>query len=214
MILNKVDIKNYRSIKEMSISFDPPCRILVGINESGKTNILDALSLLDPARVATPGDIREPGLREDQISEAYVRFVFKFTRDEVVALTQEVKSRILSRSHTAVLFKNGTTEFTISRFCETREGLYKVNLLENTKNPKTWTLSGAEIMRNWKKVGDKCPADFAISFSDTGPTLLKNFTLVDSSEYPEIPADYLGSGKVRAARTQGELVPFFRDRIR
>jgi predicted ATP-dependent endonuclease of OLD family len=37
----------------MELHFDPKCRILVGINESGKTNILDALNLLDKSEIAS-----------------------------------------------------------------------------------------------------------------------------------------------------------------
>lgn len=33
---DRVEIKNFRSIQEVEIDFDPPCRVLVGINESGK----------------------------------------------------------------------------------------------------------------------------------------------------------------------------------
>ena len=47
MKLEKVRIKNFRSIADLSISFDMNCKFLVGINEAGKSNILRALSLLD-----------------------------------------------------------------------------------------------------------------------------------------------------------------------
>jgi len=77
MKLSRVEIKNYRSIQELSLDLDPKCRILVGINESGKTNILDALNLLDPKVVTTQRDLREPGLHEAQITEARVRFIFR-----------------------------------------------------------------------------------------------------------------------------------------
>lgn len=57
MRLNHVDISNFRSIKSIVINFDPKCRVLVGINESGKSNILEALSLLDPDR-----NVKQPGM--------------------------------------------------------------------------------------------------------------------------------------------------------
>lgn len=61
MYLKNITIKNFRSIKEL-ISFkiqeiaNKKCFILLGINESGKSNILDAISLLDksiPVNYAT-----------------------------------------------------------------------------------------------------------------------------------------------------------------
>jgi len=44
MKLKKMVIKNYRSIKEIEISFSDNINILVGPNGSGKTNILDAIN--------------------------------------------------------------------------------------------------------------------------------------------------------------------------
>lgn len=52
MEIKSVKIANYRSIKEVIIPFkridDKACNILLGKNESGKSNILKALSLVDP----------------------------------------------------------------------------------------------------------------------------------------------------------------------
>ena len=51
MIIKKVKIENFKSIKEIEIPFDKVgnsyTKIFVGINESGKSNILEALSFFD-----------------------------------------------------------------------------------------------------------------------------------------------------------------------
>ena len=47
MKITKAEIKNYRSIEKFEFEFRHGCQILVGINESGKSNILRALQLLD-----------------------------------------------------------------------------------------------------------------------------------------------------------------------
>lgn len=46
MILNKVKIKNYRNYKDTEINFNDGINIIVGANNSGKTNILHIISLL------------------------------------------------------------------------------------------------------------------------------------------------------------------------
>ena len=46
MKLKNATIRNFRSIDNQKIEFEPSCRILVGINESGKSNVLKALTLL------------------------------------------------------------------------------------------------------------------------------------------------------------------------
>jgi predicted ATP-dependent endonuclease of OLD family len=43
MILSKIDIKAFKSITELSIVFDSNVNVLIGANESGKTNILKAI---------------------------------------------------------------------------------------------------------------------------------------------------------------------------
>lgn len=97
MKLDSVRIKNFRSIKEIRFDFDPPCRVLVGINESGKSNILTALSLLsDDYEPDKKDDLREALQNEGEIDESYVRFVFKFEKKESDQLFKAVSSVILS----------------------------------------------------------------------------------------------------------------------
>jgi predicted ATP-dependent endonuclease of OLD family len=57
MKVKSVEIKNFRSIRSQSLVFmsvaDRACLILLGKNESGKSNILKAISLLDEANLAS-----------------------------------------------------------------------------------------------------------------------------------------------------------------
>ena len=46
MKLEKIKIVNFRSIKDLDIDFYNNSRVLVGINEAGKSNILKAAALL------------------------------------------------------------------------------------------------------------------------------------------------------------------------
>ncbi|MES0490311.1 MAG: AAA family ATPase [Leptospirales bacterium] len=47
MELNKVVIKNYRSIEKVEIDIDHKCKILIGFNETGKTSILKAITSMN-----------------------------------------------------------------------------------------------------------------------------------------------------------------------
>jgi AAA15 family ATPase/GTPase len=201
MRLNRVAIKNYRSIKDLQIKFDPACRILVGINESGKTNILDALNLLDQKTVSARRDLREPGLREDQITEAYVRFIFNFSPEEASEMTENVKTQIVSRTFNSPIIKLGQNDYTLKQFCKSREGIYVADLLTNLKWGASWGLGDADILGKWKKVGPACPADFWVSKSDSEKILLKPFKLVDTAEFTEIPAEYLDEATPEDLRT-------------
>jgi predicted ATP-dependent endonuclease of OLD family len=104
MKLATVNIKNFRSIKDQDISFEPRARILVGINESGKSNLLSALSLLDMRSPIRREDIRFALPSEDPIQESKVTFYFQIQNEDLEALTDSIESEILSEESDKPLF--------------------------------------------------------------------------------------------------------------
>ena len=48
--LKKISLKNYRNFSELSLKFEPAINIIIGPNGSGKTNILESMSLLSPGK--------------------------------------------------------------------------------------------------------------------------------------------------------------------
>lgn len=50
MKIKSIDIESFKSIKKARIELNHNCIGLVGVNESGKTNVLDALSRIDSNR--------------------------------------------------------------------------------------------------------------------------------------------------------------------
>lgn len=77
MILKKVRIQNFRSIKEETIDFTSQnCKILVGVNEAGKTNVLKALSSLQTK--FSPDNIRR-GSGDEVITDFNIDFYFKLS---------------------------------------------------------------------------------------------------------------------------------------
>ena len=93
MKLDYVHIKNFRSIEDIRISLSPMCRVLVGINESGKSNILKALSFLGDYAPSVKDDLREALPDEDPVTEAYVRFGFSLSKVETEDLLQLVSRK-------------------------------------------------------------------------------------------------------------------------
>ena len=59
MELNRIQIENFRSIEFAEVPFEPRCRVLLGKNEVGKSNILAACALLDEATQVESSDLRE-----------------------------------------------------------------------------------------------------------------------------------------------------------
>jgi len=95
MYLSGIFIKNFRSIKEISIDVKPTCQVFVGTNESGKSNILKALSLLKKDQIIEKKDVRVQGKKEGTIRESYLDFVFSLSEEE----RQGIKEYLASRVH-------------------------------------------------------------------------------------------------------------------
>lgn len=130
MRLDRAVIRNFRSIESLTFKFEPRCRVLVGINESGKSNILRALSLLDEATEIDPDDLREIRPDESPISEAYVHFVFTLDADDKAQALKSIASRILGDVNKKPIVRLGKRNLTIAEFVNSRtETLYRVNLL-------------------------------------------------------------------------------------
>lgn len=196
MKLNRVEIKNFRSIKDITVNFEPACRVLVGINESGKSNILNALAFLDEDRKPVKkDDLREALPDEDPIEESYVRFIFKFEKDESDKLLENVSSKILANDKNPELVSISGKKQTTKEYCTARnEGLYSANILDEKKSFKYWTVSG-QLVVGWKKPTSACPADFSVELKGQKYVLAK-YKLIRAGDFADIPEGYLEDAKI------------------
>ena len=198
MKLDRVEIKNFRSIQEIKIDFDPSCRVLVGINESGKSNILNALALLsddyDPVK---KDDLREALPDEDPIEESSVDFVFKFEKEESDELLEKISSKILANAKNPDILSIDSKNKGVKEFCATRnEGLYSVDILEEEKSFKYWKLgSKYKILGGWKKPTSACPQDFNVELNGQ-QNKLAQYKLIRVADLADIPDGYLEDAKI------------------
>ena len=91
---NSIDLINFRNFKDYSISFSKNCNVFYGKNGSGKTNILEGISLLSKGR----------GLRKDKftniIKKNCDKFIIKsdFKSEEIIynliAETENINTRL------------------------------------------------------------------------------------------------------------------------
>lgn len=191
MRLKKVEIKNFRSIEDVTIHFDPRCRILVGINESGKSNILDALSMLSKEKTPSKQDKRMVSPDEAPIREAYVHFVFSLEDDEVDTIVKYIHEKVLTKNRDTFVLKNGSNKFTLEQFCAQRnEGIYRANIIEETKDFSYWGLPPSwEVLGCWKKPAKDCPQELVTE--DGSIINLKGRSLINTEDYKGIPKEYL-----------------------
>ncbi len=157
MQLNRVNIKNFRSISECTISIDRPYQVLVGINEAGKSNILKAFSLIDDAVEISKNDIRDPSYDEDSVEESLVRFVFNLENTEVAQIVESLSDKFICKSLSKPILTIGDTEANLKDFIKFKsEALYNIDIINNKRSASHWKLEGLrfKVKNNWKQVGD------------------------------------------------------------
>ena len=193
MILDQVQIKNFRSIQDTTIKFAPPCRVLVGINESGKSNILRAMALLDDdIKPHRNTDLREALPDESTIEHSHVWFIFRFEKNESDILYESVLKQILTSAKNPEIVSSGETRYRVKEFCATRnQGLYIVNILKETKYFTSWTLPEQhQLIDGWKKPTTACPSDYATYIKDKSYNLA-DYKFVRAKDFPDVPELYL-----------------------
>lgn len=194
MKLHGARIRNFRSIEDLTITLEPTCRVLVGINESGKSNILKALSTLSSTIMPSKKDIRTVLPDEAPVQESFVYFAFSLDDAELRHVSDNVKSKLLSTNHSMPILRKGDHKFTFEQFCKMkREKPYVVDVIKGKKYPSAWNVSETyELTGNWKKLSAKCPSDFTIPIPADGDAVaIKKFSFIGKDLFNDIPEEYL-----------------------
>ena len=183
MKFTQLHILNFRSIQEITIDISYNCNILVGINESGKSNILKALSLISNNVPINSSDKREPLPLEKPYSNAFVDFIFEFTTEETKEIYEKLKEKILSKDYNIPIIQIKRNKYSLLEFCSYRpEGIYSVNLMKGKKYGTMWTLpSGSKIESGWKVL--KSGSDVVLA-SDEEFSTVKPYVIVHQSCIP------------------------------
>lgn len=116
MKLASVQLTNFRSIASYELFFSYGCQVLIGINESGKSNILRALQLLDPDIQTSHSDIRIERQDESPVTKGLVRFKFELDEKEIEAIYGALTSRFDSSSISKPLVLDGVKSVTLKQF--------------------------------------------------------------------------------------------------
>lgn len=94
-MITKISIKNYKSLEDVTLTLGP-LTVLVGANASGKSNILDALSMLKELLVGNPPVDSVLARRGDYQA---VVWGSEIGRDISIELNWEPESRVKQRVH-------------------------------------------------------------------------------------------------------------------
>jgi hypothetical protein len=163
MKLTKATIKNYRSISYCELDFSHGCQILVGINESGKSNILRALQFIDPEIELNPNDLRIERKDESPVNEGLVRFHFELDDLEIERIHNSLTSKTNKDSALLPVILHKEKSLTLLDFCKLRcNGLYEINFKTGKRRYTYWSLPQKDfsIVDGWKK--SKVDAELAL----------------------------------------------------
>ncbi len=187
MRLESVRIVNFRSIRDVTIDFSSRCRVLVGINESGKSNILRALSLLDADTFPIgQEDRREKLPDEEKITEAFIRFEFELDKTDLTELLERFLTKIACSSKESKIVRSSDDQLSLREISKSvvRTTL-KVDLLAKDI---TWEYQieweNDELIEGWCKPTKVVPASVAVNLRNTEVTLAK-CKLAQRGDLPE-----------------------------
>ena len=192
MKLERVEIKNFRSIKEATIEFNPSCRVLVGKNESGKSNILKALRLLDRNAPLGKDDKREPSSNEKHIKDSYVEFAFTPGEGDAQKWLNAASSEILYKgSLPNISSADGKTTILVEIFSLFVPVLYRVNIGDRKKPVHAFHFVGSKFTYapqqgdEWFKPTEHCPSEIFKNHLLTEDTLIHRSKLDEINTYDE-----------------------------
>lgn len=153
MKITNVRVENYRSIADLDINFDHGCQALIGINESGKSNILRALQLLDPNGEVKPTDLRIERASEKQVDAGAITFHIELEADEVHALTKALVQRFDAKSYDQPLMGGPNGVESLRQFCQQRaSGLYRIDIPSGKRASNYWALPKSyTALPGWRK---------------------------------------------------------------
>lgn len=167
MKLTRAEFKNFRSISDLKLSFEPMCRILIGINESGKSNILRALHLLDPKVPVQASDLRIELLDEPQVTNGWVRFVFDLSEEESSEVTEKITKHVEKNSLSRPLFQTNEGILTASEWAKRLyQGLHIVTLPTGKRSNTSWSANSTfELAPGWVRNKSTEPCEITIGES-------------------------------------------------
>jgi energy-coupling factor transporter ATP-binding protein EcfA2 len=187
MKLQRAEIQNFRSIASVELPFLQGCQVLIGINESGKSNILRALQLLDPTVVVAPSDLRIERRDESPVVAGFVRFDFELDEAEIEDIYLTICKGFDASSLNEPLISNGTKTLTLKEFCRLRcIGLQEVSLANGTRRATYWALPSKkyQMVDGWK--ASKHAEDFVIVSPGNATVSVKNAQIFQSNLFKTI----------------------------
>ncbi len=142
MELFRIDIKNFRSIKECSIEFKHNCLILLGKNEAGKSNMLKAIAAVFGKYEISKKDKRKK-IANEKIEDSFVRIVFQLKESNFIEIKKRFEKKF--KNNSLIKFKNDKSLLDYIKYKFKKINL-KLNIDENAESEFTyWVIDENEF---------------------------------------------------------------------
>tara|TARA_Y100001970_G_C14137353_1_gene805051 strand:- start:142 stop:1230 length:1089 start_codon:yes stop_codon:yes gene_type:complete len=111
--INKIELHHYRNFKSIQISFIPKCNVFFGDNGTGKTNLLECISLLSKGRGFRNANIK------DLIYKNENKFIIEseFEKDQI-KYNIEVNSEYVNNKYKKIISLNNEFSNNSSKFID------------------------------------------------------------------------------------------------
>lgn len=185
MELLRATIRQFRSIKELTLPLDDEnCIILLGINETGKSNILRALALLSKTETATPDDLRQVRHDEPEIERADVEFNFQTSNDDIAAFVKAFHERTRGLAGDLRLQAGGEAldfESFARRFAARLP--YTVDVIRNSRRQQIWSYQTTfTLEEGWLVPSEKCPTGHQVTVPGVGGVQMRSLPIIHTSK--------------------------------
>ena len=204
MILTKVKIQNFRSIKEEILDFsDNHCKILVGINEAGKSNVLKALSSLQTKY--NSGDIRR-GTGDETILDFNITFYFLLSKQEKNIILEKISPEF-SNVNNGFFVQNGeTTILNIEQLLD----LLTIEITETSQKQHI-------INTNLNDFDFSCNIKSGIYKTTTNPATTKENSYLQSTKYflsKEFDEDFYSESELNFEDVKNKILAIIKDFVK
>jgi hypothetical protein len=192
MQLKQVKIRGFRSIKDQIVRFNNRFQILVGINESGKTNVLRALRLIDERFPPIAQDQRISLPTEAADLTQSVDFEFEMSALEAKTYTETSLKAFLVKDPiaTPIGVRDGKT-LSVREFVE----LHNIPLVwANLKTKKRHVYGYAHhlerVAEGWYQRPEGV-AGITVALNDKSSAAIDNFKYIYAPDFPELSVETL-----------------------
>lgn len=201
MKLDKIKIVNFRSIEDLELDFYNNSRVLVGINEAGKSNILKAAALLSDEIKYENDDIRQESFEDGRVLESFVEFFFTFNKEQIDSLKDLLADITLTINTDPSILLHNNKSITYSELCKLKGACsYKVDMFKKEAECKFLAFNNPheyKVCDTLKLVSTQCPEDYAVEINGEN-VLLNEYSLIDTENLDSslIPEEYLTPCKI------------------